>query len=500
MFARLFHPSRRRNEASCLIDSLPSEILHYILYFCAKDFHGIIHFSTICKQWKEIADHSLLWLTSELSFYTTDEYFKKIVPNSTSEKREFADITAFRIYINSAWIQYQTWPLKICLERERLPKHFHDWCSKYQLDDDSVGEGDEKLKSEIIFSLIPKIHYRVNLTDPDAVRSRFMIVFRQYNFLWRWHTSWPPWLKKIEDKVKSFYANYHYEGICFVVSITMHAAAIYLFSDLENNSSSLTWLNHLGFACIYLYLICIFVLILLNCLKDITYILPSHHRPLDAPLLWDRYLPYTFLLLPILGICGALIMLEIKLSTAQILHYWQTTLPLWIFFSFSYLFSLLWLKYGDPPRGSHIFFGIISFVIHLMAPLGFTLIAVLSDNLSTFPIHSAQYAVIPFYPVELAVFLFLLVCIYNNYRLLSDYCRGHPVAGDYQLGSLAPTTTKLLFSFGVTFFCFGALILIIYMNVLFLQGGISLGEGMALSVVVSFLFYGGTYSLLIADK
>eukprot|EP01040_Poterioochromonas_malhamensis_P015855 gene15855-17841_t len=92
------------------------------------------------------------------------------------------------------------------------------------------------------------------------------------------------------------------------------------------------------------------------------------------------------------------------------------------------------------------------------------------DNLSTFPIHSAQYAAIPFYPVELAVFLFLVSCIYNSYRLLSDYCRGYPIAGDYQLGSLAPTTTKLLSVFGVTFFSLGALILIIYMNLLFLQG------------------------------
>lgn len=65
-----------KKKSSYLQDYLPIELLHLILQFYTNKLSGLIKFQTICKQFKEVSSHSLLWLSIDLSFYAPHCLFR----------------------------------------------------------------------------------------------------------------------------------------------------------------------------------------------------------------------------------------------------------------------------------------------------------------------------------------------------------------------------------------------------------------------------------------
>jgi hypothetical protein len=93
------------NNQLCL-NYLPSSLLHEILSFYAKNPQGIVHFSSICKEWKEIADNSTLWLTMELSFSLP----QVILTSSKQHFQLFQPVEEFRADIAEVIISREIFP------------------------------------------------------------------------------------------------------------------------------------------------------------------------------------------------------------------------------------------------------------------------------------------------------------------------------------------------------------------------------------------------------
>ena len=55
---------------------LPVEILHIVLLYLSSDFRDLILFASLCKEWKEAADHSLVWLSCDLRFSCPLSYYE----------------------------------------------------------------------------------------------------------------------------------------------------------------------------------------------------------------------------------------------------------------------------------------------------------------------------------------------------------------------------------------------------------------------------------------
>lgn len=58
-------------------EDLPPELLHVILHFLTSRFKDLIQFSTLNRACKNVADHSLLWTTIELSFFLPSRFTMK---------------------------------------------------------------------------------------------------------------------------------------------------------------------------------------------------------------------------------------------------------------------------------------------------------------------------------------------------------------------------------------------------------------------------------------
>jgi hypothetical protein len=94
------------NANQLCLNYLPSSLLHEILSFYAKNPQGIVHFSSICKEWKEIADNSTLWLTMELSFSLP----QVILTSNKQHFQLFQPIEEFRADIAEVIISREIFP------------------------------------------------------------------------------------------------------------------------------------------------------------------------------------------------------------------------------------------------------------------------------------------------------------------------------------------------------------------------------------------------------
>lgn len=49
-------------------NQLLPELIPIVLSYYTNEFSGLIYFSTVCKEWKRIADSSVLWKECEFHF------------------------------------------------------------------------------------------------------------------------------------------------------------------------------------------------------------------------------------------------------------------------------------------------------------------------------------------------------------------------------------------------------------------------------------------------
>lgn len=397
---------------------LPVEILHIILSFYTNDYHGLIKFSTICKEWKEVSDYSSIWLQCELFFYSTNQYFKALnypysVPNeSLTELKKLKGDNDPRVF------------------------NLHDPHTKYP----------SRIHKICFRKYIPKSHL---LPQEDAyeIRNKFMIIFLEYHKLWEKIS----YKINISRKYKTFFIDYrsYYLSFYFILVPILQSIASYLFLDISidsrgnsshsnnnhnppppndnnNNSSNtsegLTIANHFGFVCEYIFFIVIFIYVLVA--------LPLYYHDGICFRTGDMKKIFTWPLIAVccscltflLGVILTLVLFHIALATS-LLPYSCIAIPLWVGVITS--ISLI-LSIPDRSTDWTSYFVLVIFggLVLCEIPLGLTLLGLYYDRSDHYPIHSIQNVIICWYPILFALVALFVYSLGQNFERVKQMMRG----------------------------------------------------------------------------
>ena len=148
---------------------LPAEILHLIiLYYPDCSYHILIKLRAVCHDWKEVAEHSVLWLTLELSIYSPKRIQE--IYYSSAEPLDFH-------------IEFNT-DIKDVAYNSLL------WCSPIiLLRDDEI---------QVVNTLLSSSAVEIPVTKPyeksSIICTQFLSLFRKCHQTWEWYIKWGPFL------------------------------------------------------------------------------------------------------------------------------------------------------------------------------------------------------------------------------------------------------------------------------------------------------------------
>lgn len=356
------------------ISLLPSELLPIILSFYAQDFREIIHFTSVCKEWKEIGDHSEMWLMVELSFYCPTRYFllyydRDFLSHGMNNGNYDEELVVLKEKIRIADGVTVITDLSSS-DPSPLPSRVY----KVITSQDSILNTLKPCYNDSSFHVKREIH--------SIIREKFLTLRRQYYIQWEWYCTWIPW-------IDYFTLSYHRLArkeifyIALMINWCCKIGAYFLLSDIVNHSTSLTSLNHLGF-----------VILLLN---ELLYVLAGVVEICErvgnsikfSPFLnqinlnYLSLLPSSILISAVIGIIASIIFLQIKLSNrlADVL-YSLITIPLWIFLLISICLATLYFLKAERSTEERQFdrYFLILVLSIICIPLGFTLFAIHQDN------------------------------------------------------------------------------------------------------------------------
>lgn len=114
--------------------SLPNELVEIILSFLVKDnYIDLVKFATICKQWKDISDKSLLWFSCDLTYragkeYVSSRHVKHYYLKSTYDRRSLSPLPALSIDpLDIFDIGYRVTQLQVIPKTPRHACSLRDW-------------------------------------------------------------------------------------------------------------------------------------------------------------------------------------------------------------------------------------------------------------------------------------------------------------------------------------------------------------------------------------
>jgi hypothetical protein len=73
---------RAERSMSLSLASVPSDLLYVIIEYETKTFKGLYKLRQINKEWKKLAESSLLWMQCSLVFYCPEELLHPYVKNT----------------------------------------------------------------------------------------------------------------------------------------------------------------------------------------------------------------------------------------------------------------------------------------------------------------------------------------------------------------------------------------------------------------------------------
>lgn len=359
------------------INVLPSEILHTVLTIYAKDVKDILHFSSVCKEWKETVDHSELWLTMELSFYCPAHYFKLCradiyhlnLPDLELEKIRVAN--AAPVFIDIA----------VSDDVPLLARRY------------KVIADRGKLLEQLRFSP-STIASKKQIETCNLIRSKFFNLKRQYNQQWAWYCQWMPWINQITN-FSQIITTKEFLLIFLGLNFICKTIAFVCLTTIPTHYTYLDVIDHVGFGALYFNE---FLHIMIG-IAGICYVIGNSFQStkfLDCvPIRLTPALPFLVIICAALGIFGALLCFHLCLSSnLSTTYYPLITIPLWVF---SLLIVSCWTAYNfrdELPREER---GSLSYFTILFIPPAFTLF---SFTFNDFYITSMVVSMLPFLLAE----------------------------------------------------------------------------------------------------
>jgi hypothetical protein len=205
---------------------LPIDIVHEILFYYTNHFSGLLHFGSVCRDWKSASDRSLIWCRSNLSFYCPHQYYKIFV-NCFSNVFEEG-------------IPEEPLVVGEVSPTELIRSHF---------------QKNEKFGSSWKFKVLienpSKKHAQDTLRKAEEIRIWFMKVFHCQHQFWSWQVFYQPLYHQINQVVdESIPRGFLY---LFVLCWFLLPTISYI-SILSSSSGQFQSVVHLLFAMFFLSL------------------------------------------------------------------------------------------------------------------------------------------------------------------------------------------------------------------------------------------------------
>ncbi len=426
---------------------LPVELLHMIItYLTENDYRPIMKIRTICREWKDVGEHSIVWLKGRL-FICAPKTFSKDF-SSMMRNREFQideDITEIKIMYSVFYIT-----------NNKL----------VQLHSQS--------------DIISPIHLQPQtLQLAYDVSQRFLEKYRLIHLAWR--------------RFYSFYQLFHYFyrlkphsstlDKIHVINTAILGVAAFLFSSIPNRPSSLSLSEVFGFVCIYLNVGIHLTLTIVSCLGDIGQNLRDeidlNILKLDNLLLEAKYSIDYILIINRLACLVSFALLQCSLSSENHISYTSVSIPLLsstvigIIVSFLTQFEALKIKI------------LLSFC---SISLSILLVGMYYDLPSHGGISSLGLTLIPLFPLALVLFIgssyYIVNLIWYWRELIRDCMRDDSFRSrDYW--------SRVFLRLGPNFICASSLVMmfLLLFNLILkaFKDSLSLSKGLT-SVVLMILF------------
>lgn len=247
------------------INRLPNELIHIILFYCTKQYKDIFQFATVCKQFRTVADHSVLWLHIPLIFYCNKEVLFCLHGEQLAQQRlknacQGSMQQYFENYFSNASSN------SITLFQPMMTISFHPVCkvmiNRQQARRPSFDSYMTPLRPTFVNSLklLPLGQSQLEMNQAlyrsaNEVKRWFLDVLIEYRLQWRdWqqrYQSTDRWTQSIQR----FFEQYLF--LLFQCLVLLWCVCVYCFSNYT--SSALTLENHIGF-CLVLFILGVYLL------------------------------------------------------------------------------------------------------------------------------------------------------------------------------------------------------------------------------------------------
>jgi hypothetical protein len=408
-----------------IITSLPTDVLHILVWYYTDSFEGLIRLSSICKMFREVAYHSSLWLKCPLKFFSPPDY------------RYAGMLTMY----NSTNDVYKL-PLHVSLYSLRISPEFGSVV--IQIDDDKW-DFDNPLKDQDMdlhsptsltetvnspFSFSPSSSDKSTTITPYQkaflVHKRFREIFLFFHYHWDTFA-----IKRRKIHSVRRFVDRHEEEMVFIVKCLgtiFLLIVIFLFVNITEDTSATAGPSPsvtVGFICIYLYLvlyISFFLAVIARTaccqfLEEIVHDIVAVNNTRSS---WFHHLSVIKIggfIEPLLFVCvftglfGSALLLHVKLSFITVPSFCWTyiLLPLWFFpfIEIGIMFKEV-RKTGAAMKRNLVVIAMLTFLFFCIN-LSLTLIANYYDHQSNVDDISLRYAMIPLLPVLLAGFIWMIV-------------------------------------------------------------------------------------------
>ncbi len=361
---------------------IPTELLHVIInYLTEKEYEPLLKFRTICREWKDIVEHSNVWLRGTLVVCAP-----KIFGQTFQSIRNYEYQFQIDENITDLQIVYAT----IIIAKNRY----------VQLQSQRETTSSVLAQSALAYDVF----------------TRFLQKYRMIHLAWRRFYSFFQffdYFDQVRDKAQSSTLF----KVCVVISIALLGVAAFLISSIPNHPLSLSLSEIFAFVCIYLHLWFCLIIAVVDCLGLLgQYIQEGIGINILQPyeiFLKSSYSDHFIIKIIIFTCFVSFVFLQCSLSSENRIIYTSVSIPL--------LLSTIIAIFIYLTESSHLTIEILLFLCSIA--LSILLVGLYYDLPSHGGISSLGLTLIPLFPLVLFLLIGLSSSIVRTILLWRDLIR-----------------------------------------------------------------------------
>jgi hypothetical protein len=406
------------------IQILPHELVQIIFSYYATKWQEAVRFSSVCKEWKVIADHSLIWLHVPLEFYAPQSYYNNnfifsLLYPETQTVRHAGDLDPEKVILNSSEQRiYRANKYKIQVDRTEIIGEE----GNIGIDSDNPSDNNHACDNPSTFA--------------SNVRLEFMKIMFRYHYLWERQTNRVAYFIFFQNILNSL-CDENRRNYVLLVLFTLEGIAAFLFS-FPRDAFSLSTAHHFGFVCVYLILFIYTIISLRRLVNSLifNFLFPFQNN-LEMPIVdyIKRNGSLFGCVIYLIGIIVTLGFLQSKLSGEDTfpVYYSILSIPLWFCSALTVFLVIVEKRIVGTIRLANMFF-LPSIIFAL--PLMYTLITALFQDEEEF--QTLSYSSIsrgcllwcmtlPLLPGEILLFCFAIQRTASSFWLWKQYLFGEDI-------------------------------------------------------------------------